>query len=715
MVFQRASSWALFLIVSASLYAQMSGIRGFPAADVPKEQKLETAAQGIPDAANLRRYMNVLAGQPHIAGSPRSHAMAQYIAGHLKDWGLNVEMERFDVLLPYPTVRKVEIVGPKPFVAQLAEPPMPLDPTSGQPNQIPTYNAYSATGDVTAEVVYANFGSPEDYEWLAKEGISVKGKIVLTRYGKIWRGLKPKLAAEHGAIGCLIYSDPHEDGYYEGDVYTTGPMRPDEGVQRGSVLDMVIYPGDPLTPGYASVPGAKRLTIAEAKTIMKIPVLPLSYGDAQPILQQLQGPLVPREWRGSLPLTYHAGSGPVRVHLKTDFDWTIKPIYDVVATIPGNEAAEEWVLIGNHHDAWVNGADDPISGTSALLETARTLAQMQKAGWKPRRTIKIAFWDAEEFGLVGSTEWVEKHTDELRSKAVAYLNSDNTGKGWLNVNGSHTLEAFTLEVAESVQQPGTNMTLAEYFVHHPPAEVQDVPGTPPHTESEFTIGALGAGSDYQGFLDHLGIASLNSAFAGQTKSGIYHSVYDDLYWYHHFSDGNYADGRALSQFSSTALLRLSDAPIVPLEFGRFATTVTKYLDDITKQAETAGHKLDSEGVRRQLDDLKGADKSYEALLEAAEMKSALDTGKLAKLNSDLVRSERALLSPEGLPGRPWYKHQIYAPGMDTGYAPKTLPGVREAVEAKNWKLAQQEMTVLEQTLAGMNQAVSQAVSDMAGL
>jgi N-acetylated-alpha-linked acidic dipeptidase len=492
-------------------------------------------------------------------------------------------------------------------------------------------------------------------------------------------------------------------------------MRPPDGVQRGSVMDMVQYPGDPLTPGWASERGAKRLSLQEAKTVMKIPVMPISYADAQPILHQLKGPLVPRDWRGALPFTYHAGSGPVRVHIRTDFDWSVKPLYDVIATIPGSDAPDEWVLAGNHHDAWVNGADDPVSGASALLETARTLGMLQKQGWKPKRTVFFTFWDGEEFGLVGSTEWVEKHADELRKKAVAYLNSDNTGRGWLNVNGSHILEAFAAEVSESVQQPGTNQSTAEYFVHHPAVDMQDVPGTPPRNDTTFTIGAIGAGSDYQAFLDHLGVASLNEQFSGQTKSGIYHSIYDSIYWYRHFSDGTYADGRALSQWTSTALLRLSNAPVLPFEFGRFANTISGYVDEIVKQADSAGHKLDLSGLRKELDLLKNKGQNYDALLEAAGMKRALDNSKLARLNADLLRTERALIRPDGLPGRPWYKHQIYAPGLSTGYTAKTLPGIREAVEGKNWKMAQQQAAAVEQSLVDMNQAVSDAITELSGL
>ena len=464
--------------------------------------------------------------------------------------------------MPYPTVRQVEVLGPKRYVAKLKEPVVPQDPNSGDAHQIPTYNAYAASGDVTGEVVYVNFGVPEDYEWLDKQGISVKGKIVIARYGKSWRGIKAKVAAEHGAIACLIYSDPHEDGYFQDDVYPKGPMRPPEGVQRGSVVDMPLYPGDPLSPGWASEKGSKRLSLAEAKTLMKIPVLPLSYADAQPILEQLTGPVVPQDWRGSLPITYHAGPGAARIHMKTDYDWTSKPLYDVIATIPGSEAPDEWVIAGNHHDAWVNGADDPVSGAVALMETARSLATLQKQGWKPKRTIKIALWDGEEFGLLGSTEWAEKHQDELKRKAVAYLNSDSTARGWIHVSGSHTLEEFVTEVAGSIQQPGTTRNLADYSLHHPPPEDQEQ-SEPAKKDKTFTIGALGAGSDYVAFLDYLGVASMNEEFAGQTKSGIYHSIYDSIYWYTHFSDTNFRRWQGAlrvhgnSAFAACRLLRSS--------------------------------------------------------------------------------------------------------------------------------------------------------------
>jgi len=705
---------ALLILLCSALSAQTPDIRGFQTKDIPAEQELEHHAQSVPDTARMRQYVNFMAAEPHNAGSPRSKVVAGYILGMLKEWGLNADILEFEALMPYPTVRQVEVIGPRPYKAKLKEPVIPQDPDSGDANQLPTFNAYGATGDVTGEVVYVNFGVPADYDWLTKQGIDVKGKIVIARYGQSWRGIKVKVAAERGAIACLIYSDPHEDGYFEGDTYPKGPMRPWGGVQRGSVLDMPLYPGDPLSPGWASEKGSRRLPLSEAKSLMRIPVLPLSYADAQPILEQLTGPLVPRDWRGDLPITYHAGPGSTRVHIKTDYDWSTRPLYDVIATIPGSEFPDEWIIAGNHHDAWVNGADDPVSGAVALMETARSLATLQKQGWKPKRTIKIAFWDGEEFGLLGSTEWAEKHQDELKQKAVAYFNSDDTAKGWIRISGSHTLEEFATEVASSVQQPGTNKNLADAALLHKETEHEGEPG-PAHPEKLFTIGALGAGSDYVAFLDYLGVASMNEAFGGDTKSGIYHSIYDSIYWYSHFSDGAYVDGRALSQFTATALLRLAGASVLPFEFDHFANTVTGYVDDIEKQAKKDGHDMTFATIRQQLADLKRNGDRYNALLHTAMAKSTLDAARVKALNESLIRTERVLTRPEGLPNREWYKHQIYAPGFYTGYGVKTIPGVREAVDSKNWPLAQKEAGFVDRCLTQMNQVVNQAISDAAGL
>jgi N-acetylated-alpha-linked acidic dipeptidase len=694
--------------------AQSDHLRGFLRKDVPGQRQLEQQVQAVPDTARLRKYMELLAAEPHNAGSPRSKAVAEYLQRSLQEWGFDAQIEQFEALMPFPSTRLVEVIGPKPFTAKLQEPAVEEDPNSSGANQLAPYNAYGASGDVTGEVVYVNFGAPADYAWLAQQGIDVKGKIVIARYGKTWRGIKPKLAAEHGAIACLIYSDPHEDGYFEGDVYPKGPMRPPGGVQRGSVLDVPLYPGDPLSPSWASEKGTKRLPLTDAKTLAKIPVLPISYGDAQPILEQLTGSEAPLSWRGALPITYHVGPGVTRVHMKTDYDWSTRPLYDVIATIPGADFPDEWVIAGNHHDAWVNGADDPVSGVAALLETARALGTLLKQGWRPKRTIKIALWDGEEFGLLGSTEWAEKHQDELKQKAVAYLNSDHTGKGWIQLSGSHTLEAFASEVAGAVPQPGTSGSLVDAFLANPTVPEGEEQG-PPQRRTEFAIGALGAGSDYVAFLDFLGVPSLNAGFAGQSKGGVYHSAYDSIYWYSHFSDGTFVHGRALSQYTATALLRLANASVLPFEFSHFANTVGAYLDDIQKRAQRRGQTLDFGELNQQLEQLRQNGTNLDALMEAAMLRESIAAARLNSVNQALMHSERTLTRSEGLPNRGWYKHQIYAPGFYTGYDVKTIPGVREAVEGSDWALAQKETGLVQQCLQRLNQAVSAAVDGLSGI
>ncbi|HET7321247.1 MAG TPA: M28 family peptidase, partial [Longimicrobiaceae bacterium] len=438
---------ALALVLGASpLLAQQAPIRGFPADALAEQAQREARARAIPNADTLRQQMLLLSERPHEAGTERSRAVAEAILARFRSYGLPAEIERFEALMPRPVSRTLELVGPERYTAVLKEPALPEDKDSDDANQLPTYNAYSADGDVTAELVYVNYGIPEDYEVLDSLGISVKGKIVIARYGHSWRGIKPKVAAEHGAVGCLIYSDPEDDGYYVDDVYPKGPMRPWQGVQRGSVMDMPTYPGDPLSPGWASEEGSRRLSMDEAKTLEPIPVLPISYGDALPLLRNLTGPVAPEDWRGALPITYHVGPGAAKVHLAVKFDWETRPLYDVIATIPGATMPDEWVVYGNHHDAWVNGAEDPIAGQVALDEAARALGTLMKSGWRPARTIVLAAWDGEEWGLLGSTEWAEKHADELKQKGVVYFNSDTNSRGWLGAAGSHSLEEFVREV-----------------------------------------------------------------------------------------------------------------------------------------------------------------------------------------------------------------------------------------------------------------------------
>ena len=484
-----------FLAIAALLSAQEATqpIRGFPESQWAAERELERKAQALPEPDRIRAYLERMSRQPHHAGSPGSQAIAEYALGLLREFGLDARIEDFEALLPYPTTRTLELVSPIKFKAALKESAIPEDKYTSQAGQLPTYNAYSGAGDVTAPLVYVNYGVPADYDFLARQGIDVKGKIVIARYGKSWRGVKPKVAAEHGAVGCLIYSDPRDDGYFQGDVYPKGALRPPQGVQRGSVMDMAVGVGDPLSPGWASEKGSKRLKIEEAKVLMKIPVMPISYADATPLLQNLGGPVAPEPWRGALGFTYHIGPGPAAAHFKIDFDNSTRPLHDVITTIPGSTYPDQWIIYGNHHDAWVNGAHDPLSGASSLLETARALAVLQKQGWKPKRTIVLALWDGEEFGLVGSTEWAEKHQEELSRQAVVYINSDANSQGSLNVSGSHTLEHFMSEVLRDLQDPAGKKSLLEAAQNRrqPRQESPDELPPPPG----FHLGPLGAGSD----------------------------------------------------------------------------------------------------------------------------------------------------------------------------------------------------------------------------
>lgn len=673
---------ALTVLVSPAAQTQQpAGIRGFNAASAAAERDREKQFQAIPKPDNLRDYMREISAEPHNAGSPGSRKVAEYILAKYKSWGLNAAIEEQEALMPFPTERVVELVAPEKFTAQLKEPGIAVDKDSTDANQLPTFNAYSADGDVTADLVYVNYGIPEDYDELAKLGVDVKGKIVIARYGRSWRGIKPKVAWEHGAAGCIIYSDPRDDGFFQGDVYSEGAWRPEQGVQRGSVMDMPIHPGDPLTPGWGAEKGGRKLARSEANTLLKIPVLPISYGDALPLLKNLKGQVAPEAWRGALPITYHVGPGPAKVHLKLAFDWQVRPLYNVIVRIDGSEFPDQWVIQGNHHDAWVNGASDPTSGNVALMETARGFAELLKSGWKPRRTIILASWDGEEWGLLGSTEWAEKHKDELATKGVAYINSDSTGKGWLGMSGSHSLQAFINEVARDVPDPrGTGKSVLEAKRAHQIEQAKtDKEKTDLRAQADLPIEALGSGSDYTAFLDYLNIASLDLGFGGDGGGGVYHSVYDSFYWYTHFSDGDFTHSAALSRTIGTALMRLADADVLPFEFKGTATTLSQYVDEIEKMP-VKGTKLDFAPLRAAIAKLSSSADAYEKALARMPKASPAATSQLAALNTVLYSTERAFRYEAGLPRREWFKHLAYAPGFYTGYGVKTLPGIREGIE-----------------------------------
>jgi N-acetylated-alpha-linked acidic dipeptidase len=721
---------------SASAQPASLPLAGYSAAAAKTEQGWEGKFRSMIDAANIRGYDQHLSAFPHAAGTPQDRKNVEWILSNFKGFGWDAHVETFYVLIPMPEARLVEMVSPVTFRAKLEEPTVPVDPTSSQhAEQLPTYNMYSADGDVTAPLVYVNYGMKADYEQLDRLGISVKGAIVIARYGNGWRGLKPKLAAQHGAVGCLIFSDPRDDGYWHGDVFPQGAWRPREGVQRGSVMDMLTYPGDPLTPGVGATRDAKRLSLSQAQTIMKIPVLPLSYGDAQPLLAALKGPVAPAAWRGALPITYRVGPGPAKVHLVVKSSWDVKPIWDIIAKIQGSQYPDEWIIRGNHQDAWVNGAEDPISGFSPELEEARALGELAKKGWKPKRTLIYCAWDGEEEGLLGSTEWAEEHAADLRHHAAIYINSDSNGRGYLFTDGSHSLQKFIDGVAADIRDPEKNMPvegrLRLYSIAHSPSK--EYRQALRHG-AEIRIAAMGSGSDYSAFVDHLGIASLNLEFGGESRGGVYHSVYDDFYWYTHFGDPNFVYGKALAQTIGSAAMRFADAEVLPYDFTSLSDTVGRYVDqlrnDFGREQESvrAQNRKVEEGVFAATADpsqpfippraepvppylnfaplengtaqLRRSAREYQKTLLQAEANggTGLDSGSLGAVNETLIQSERMLTTPQGLPGRPWYQHLLYAPGLFTGYAANAIPGVRQEIQLKNWRLADEQLRVAGEAL-----------------
>src|SRR5215472_10645804 len=601
----RRSSAAFFIaacvaglgVAAAAGTAEPAGLFGFSAADGAREVALEQRFDAALDPSDLRSWLKTLSAEPNHVGSPHDKANAELVRDLFRQWGWDAHIEEFEVL--YPTLKQhtLELISPTHFTASLSEPPVAGDATSTRTDGLPPYNEYGADGDVTGELVYLNYGMPQDYEDLARRGIDVRGKIVITRYGGGWRGLKPKLAQEHGAVGCIIYSAPQDDGYAAGDVSPKGGFRPATSLQRGSVLDMALYPGDPLTPGVGATRDAKRLAVSQARTILKIPVMPISYADAQPLLAALAGPVAPGEWRGSLPITYHMGPGPSRVHLAISSDWGLKPLYDVIARLPGSEAPDEWVVRGNHRDGWVFGAWDPLSGHVAMLAEAKAIGVLLKSGWRPRRTLVYASWDGEEPGLLGSTEWAEEHAAELQRKAVLYLNSDSNTRGFLKPDGSHSLQHIVNDVARSVKDPETGVSSqrrlrARQLVQgyeKDPTEVRDVSEEKARVArvaskgGDLALSALGSGSDYTAFLQHLGITTLSIEYGGEEdQEGVYHSKYDSFDHFVRFGDPTFGYGVAEAETVGHIVLRMADAPVLPLQFSSFASTMRDYMDELHK-------------------------------------------------------------------------------------------------------------------------------------
>jgi N-acetylated-alpha-linked acidic dipeptidase len=732
---------------------------GFSAAQAPEERSLEQRFDAALDPAELRAWLKNLSSEANNVGTPKDRANAEFERDLLLQWGWDAEIETFEVL--YPTLKQhtLELIAPTHYTATLREPPVPGDETSARTDGMPPYNIYGADGDVTGDLVYLNYGMPKDYQDLARRGIDVRGRIVITRYGGGWRGLKPKLAQQHGAIGCIIYSDPRDDGYAPGDVYPQGGWRPPQGVQRGSVLDITLYSGDPLTPGVGATRDAKRLPISQAPTILKIPVIPISYADAQPLLAALGGPVAPARWRGSLPVTYHLGPGPARVHLAISSDWGLKTLYDVIARIRGSQDPDEWVVRGNHRDGWVYGAWDPLSGQVALLGEAKAIGALVRSGWRPKRTLVYASWDGEEPGLLGSTEWAEEHAGELERKAVLYLNSDTNVRGFLAAGGSHSLQHLLDDVARGVNDPETGVsTEARLRAHMEVAGYEQSGGDEEGAEElkknaklaeaggDLPIEALGSGSDYTPFLQHLGITALSIEYHGEAdQAGVYHSRYDTFEHYVRFGDPSFAYGVVEAQTVGHTILRMADADVLPLEFTDFADTVGGYVEELRKAVDDKRRKADElarlidanafglaadptrmvgaperEAPVPQLDftpleqvvvRLKKSAAAYDAAyarLTNGEL--PLGTAGRRQLDALLRGMEQRLTLAQGLPGREWYRHFLYAPGVLTGYGVKTLPGVREAIDGNRWEEAARYIPITAAVLGNYCDGIDQATA-----
>lgn len=737
------------LAAGTALAASDDGsLTGFTPQAAKSERQLERSFAATLDPKDLRKWLAEISASPHVAGSG-SDRVANSLAQKFASWGFDTKIETFYALMSTPRERVVEMIEPRPLQAALSEPEIPGYTPKDSRGSLPPYNVYSKDGDVTAQAVYVNYGLPEDYEVLARERVDVKGKIVVARYGRAYRGIKPRLAAANGAVGILLFSEPADDGYGRGVPYPKGPFLPVEGYQRGSVLDITRFSGDPLTPGSGATSKPASFRLADvAQSISPIPVQPLSAKDVEPILGAMEGPVAPPDWHGALPITYRLG-GNVKVHLKIQQDWQIVPVYDVVATLTGSRWPDQWVLRGNNHDAWNYGAMVAGSGLVAMMEEARAIGSLAKSGWRPSRTLVYLAWDAEEEGLIGSTEWVETHASELSSKAVAYLNSGITTQGLFAASGSHVLETLINEVAKQVEDPKLKVPLYDRIAANVRLHGDDSSRQAFEATGRYRIDALGLGSDWTPFLHHLGIPSLEYAFEGAVRSGVYHSIYDDFDFYDRFGDPGYQYGAKLAEAYGRTVLRLADADVIPFDFSGTAFATQKYINEVSQLADTLRTAAERENadirahLQRLADDPDGklatpkAPSSVPAFdfaplrkasdrlnTSAAAFASAqeafrygrhpLNAAALLALNQKLRATEAVLAPEQGLPGRPWYRHLLYAPGAYTGYGVKTLPTVREALEQRDWKTAASEIVHVAQVLERYSDAIDACTADLTG-
>jgi N-acetylated-alpha-linked acidic dipeptidase len=689
-------------VLSQSSATPPANLDGFTSEGSTTERRWEEEFRSVPAPDSAREHLRRLTVEPHVAGTKEDYATAVYVRDQIRSYGISSELKEYDVLLPYPKQPSiVELISPRRERLTVKESVIPEDPSSSNPKIIPLFNGYSPSGDVTAPLVYVNYGLPPDYEALKKLGVDVKGKLAIARYGNSFRGVKAKVAEDNGAIGLIVYSDPADDGYMQGDVYPKGPWRPSSSGQRGSVQYGFQAPGDPLTPGKPAVPGVPRLKLEEVTTVPRIPVQPLSYGDARRLLEPLRGPVRPKGFQGGLPFPYHVGGTEyVRVHLKTLMDYQVRKIWDVISRIDGDEEKDRWVIMGNHRDAWTFGAVDPNSGTTAMLEAARAFGALLKKGWKPRRTIVLGSWDGEEYGLLGSTEWVEENADELKEKAVAYLNVDSAVSG-SNFGASSVPSMWKLirGATRDIKDPKTGQTVYKQWQEHAHDQEPDPEMTNAEVDSDTPIGearinALGSGSDFTPFLQHLGIPASDMGFGGDY--GVYHSAYDSFYWMSHFGDPSFVYHVAAAQLWGTVAMRLADAAGLPLDYRDYASEVRKFFDESMKTARR--RKLASAFDEKPMQSAMQSFAEEAERIEKARQETVTEiertrveandrhpraVARLQRINDALLAVERSLTDDRGLRGRTWYTHQIYAPGIYTGYAAQPLPDFRQALDDRN--------------------------------
>lgn len=692
--------------------ANAQTILGFTPSSAAREAEIESKFKSIPSPDEERRQHRIFTQEPHVAGSKRNNQLAEYIRDQWKKQGLeNVIIRRYDVYGTNPKSASLEMIAPVHYHALLRETPLAADPDSKNPAISAAWLGMSISGEVTAPVVYAHSGNPEDYDLLRKNGITAKGKIVLVRYSNpySYRGFKALTAQREGAAAILIYSDPAEDGYKQGKVDPDGPWGPEYHIQRGAITYDFMVPGDPLTPGWASIPRARRIRIEDAMSAPKIMALPLSWHDAKPLLENMRGPVAPESWQGGLPFQYHLGGEEVQVHLKIEMENGIQPYLVVEGRIRGSELPDQWVVLGNHRDAWVFGGVDPSSGTASMMELTRALGELKKHGIRPRRTMVICSWDGEEVGLTGSTEWGEQFADELRSKAVAYINVDEAASG-PNFHGQAvaSLAPMLAETAQTLQDP-SGKTLRDAWkatIDRERAERKQSSQMNDSGVASTTLAdtRIGSGSDHTVFLNFIGMPVIGLQFDGDY--GVYHSAYDDFYWMNHFGDPGYRYHTLMSQVWGVTSLRLANADLLPFDFATYAGNVRQFLDELTNGKDIA--QLDLSAVRKQIDDFEAAGKRLDEKLRTTLASGKIDPKLASELNSGMMQVERNWLNPDGIPGRPWFKHILY--GARFTYAHLELPGLAEALEKQDWPTAKQQAGILQHALEKNTELLNQLVT-----